>query len=58
MWGEVELEPEVEDWLRALPDEEFGRVALYVDLLGEGAPRSATRIRASSMASCVNCVSG
>lgn len=34
-WGEVELEPEVERWLRRLPDEEFGRAAFYIDLLGD-----------------------
>jgi hypothetical protein len=25
-WGGVELEPEVADWVRRLPDDEFGRV--------------------------------
>ena len=34
-WGRVELEPEVRDWLLDLPDEEFGHVAFYIDLLQE-----------------------
>ncbi len=34
-WGRVELEPEVRDWLLNLPDEEFGHVAFYIDLLQE-----------------------
>ena len=37
-WGAVELEPEVADWLERLPDEEFGRVEFYVDLLAERGP--------------------
>ena len=32
-WGSVELEPEVRDWILALPDAEFGRVEFYIDLL-------------------------
>jgi hypothetical protein len=35
VWGEVELEPEVEHWLRTLTDDEFGRAAFYFDLLGD-----------------------
>jgi hypothetical protein len=34
-WGTVELEQEVADWIRALPDEQFGRVEFYIDLLAE-----------------------
>jgi hypothetical protein len=34
-WGVVELEPEVADWVRTLPDDEFGRVEFYIDLLAE-----------------------
>lgn len=34
-WGTVELEPEVAEWVRALPDDEFGRVEFYIDLLAE-----------------------
>ncbi len=37
-WGTVELEPEVADWLEALPPAEFGRVEFYIDLLGERGP--------------------
>jgi hypothetical protein len=31
----VELEPEVVEWIQCLPDEEFGRVEFYIDLLEE-----------------------
>jgi hypothetical protein len=34
-WGEVELEPEVAEWLDALTDEEFGQVERYIDLLAD-----------------------
>jgi hypothetical protein len=34
-WGVVELEPEVVDWIRGLPDDEFGRAEFYIDLLAE-----------------------
>ena len=34
-WGTVELEQEVEDWLAALSDDEFGQVTRYIDLLAE-----------------------
>jgi hypothetical protein len=34
-WGSVEVEPEVEEWLEPLPDEEFGQAAFYIDLLAE-----------------------
>ena len=34
-WGAVELEPEVVDWIRGLPDDEFGRAEFYIDLLTE-----------------------
>ena len=37
-WGTVEAEPEVDNWLGALSDREFGHVAFYIDLLeAEGA---------------------
>ncbi|MEX1038156.1 MAG: type II toxin-antitoxin system RelE/ParE family toxin [Acidimicrobiia bacterium] len=32
-WGTVELEPEVAAWLEELPDDQFGRVEFYIDLL-------------------------
>ena len=34
-WGVVELEPEVVEWIQGLPDEQFGRVEFYIDLLEE-----------------------
>jgi hypothetical protein len=34
-WGSVELEPEVVEWLGSLPDDQFGRVEFYIDLLAE-----------------------
>lgn len=34
-WGIVEVEPEVQEWLLGLADEEFGHVAFYIDLLQE-----------------------
>lgn len=34
-WGTVEVEPEVENWLEGLSDENFGRVAFYIDMLAE-----------------------
>ena len=37
-WGAVELEPEVRDWLEALPTEMFARAAFYVDLLAQRGP--------------------
>lgn len=37
-WGDVEIEPEVEEWLRSLVPDEFGRVAFYIDLLAEQGP--------------------
>jgi hypothetical protein len=33
--GIVEVEPEVQEWLLGLMDEEFGHVAFYIDLLQE-----------------------
>ena len=32
-WGIVEVEPEVQNWLLGLTDEEFGHVVFYIDLL-------------------------
>jgi len=32
-WGAVEIEPEVAEWIQGLPDEHFGRVEFYIDLL-------------------------
>lgn len=37
-WGTVELEPEVTEWLEQLPDNQFGRVEFYIDLLAERGP--------------------
>jgi hypothetical protein len=34
-WGTVEVEPEVAEWLLALPAATFGHVRFYVDLLAE-----------------------
>jgi hypothetical protein len=34
-WGSVELEPEVEEWLERLSEEDFGQAAFYIDLLAE-----------------------
>jgi len=34
-WGTIEFEPEVAAWLQALPDEQFGRVEFYIDLLAD-----------------------
>lgn len=34
-WGSVELEPEVVGWLEGLPDDQFGRVEFYIDLLAD-----------------------
>jgi phage-related protein len=35
----VELEPEVRDWLEALPTALFARAAFYIDLLAEQGPQ-------------------
>jgi len=35
VWGEVEPEPEVSQWLLGLSGERFGRVRFYIDLLEE-----------------------
>jgi hypothetical protein len=32
-WGEIELEPEVQNWLLQLPDGEFGQAQFCIDLL-------------------------
>jgi hypothetical protein len=37
-WGSVELEPEVAEWLEALPPSEFGRAEFYIDLLADRGP--------------------
>ena len=37
-WGSVELEPEVAEWVEALPAAEFGRVEFYIDLLADRGP--------------------
>jgi len=34
-WGSVEVEPEVEEWLERLSEEDFGQAAFYVDLLAD-----------------------
>jgi len=38
MWGEVELEPEVRDWLLALEGTDFDRVRFHVDRLADIGP--------------------
>ena len=38
MWGEVELEPEVADWLNSLSEAQFGQVRFSIDLLSERGP--------------------
>lgn len=38
IWGTVELEPEVRDWLELLPTAQFATAAFYVDLLAEQGP--------------------
>jgi len=38
LWGTVELEPEVRDWLEKLPTGHFATAAFYVDLLAEYGP--------------------
>ena len=37
-WGTVELESEVEAWLRSLNSTEFGHAAFYIDLLADRGP--------------------
>ncbi|MFE3504816.1 type II toxin-antitoxin system RelE/ParE family toxin [Kitasatospora sp. NPDC059160] len=37
-WGEVELEPEVRDWIRALSQDDQETVAFYVELLAVRGP--------------------
>lgn len=34
-WGTIELEREVEQWLDGLPDNDFGQVERYIDLLAD-----------------------
>lgn len=34
-WGEIELEPEVEDWYGALPERERAIAARHIDLLAD-----------------------
>lgn len=38
LWGEIELEPEVRDWLESLPSAHFATAAFYIDLLAEQGP--------------------
>jgi hypothetical protein len=38
VWGAVEVEPEVEKWLAALPDFSFGQAAFAIDLLSDDGP--------------------
>ena len=37
-WGEVEAEPEVDEWLLGLDRADFGRAQFYIDLLEERGP--------------------
>lgn len=34
-WGSIEVEPEVEAWLRSLDEHEFGQAERYIDLLAD-----------------------
>jgi hypothetical protein len=34
-WGEVELEPEVRDWLEELDDQRWAQAMFHLDLLEE-----------------------
>lgn len=38
IWGPVEVEPEVRDWLEVLPTTLFAHAAFYIDLLAEQGP--------------------
>ncbi len=38
LWGSIELEPEVAEWIEALPAAEFGRAEFYIDLLAGRGP--------------------
>jgi hypothetical protein len=38
VWGNVELEPEVREWLEGLPTLGFARAAFYIDLLADQGP--------------------
>lgn len=37
-WGSVEIEDEVDSWLRSLPGDAFGRAQFYIDLLEREGP--------------------
>jgi len=51
----VELEPEVRDWLEALPTAQFATAAFCIDLLADQGPLEMSLTRGSWMASCVSC---
>jgi len=53
-WGEVELEPEVDDWFDTLDQDDKETAAFYVDLLVERGVLLVSRIRGSSAASCAS----
>lgn len=38
VWGTVELEPEVRDWLEKLPMPQFATAAFYIDLVADRGP--------------------
>jgi hypothetical protein len=38
VWGEVELEPEIEAWLEDLSDDAYGQAEFHIDLLAERGP--------------------
>ncbi|MBB5775535.1 type II toxin-antitoxin system RelE/ParE family toxin [Nonomuraea jabiensis] len=38
VWGSVEVEPEVREWLEKLSAESFARAAFYIDLLAAEGP--------------------
>jgi hypothetical protein len=54
-WGSVELEPEVEQWLDGLADEQFGQAAFSLTCSLTVACISMSRTRGNSPASCVSC---
>ena len=57
-WGTVELEPEVRDWLEALPTPEFATAAFYVDLVAERGPLLGEPYTGSWTGSCESFGSG
>lgn len=54
-WGEIELEPEVRDWLEMLSTSEFATTAFYLDLLAEQGPLLSEPYTKQLSGSCGNC---